>query len=117
MIGVFFILSVLSNIKFERISKGTMLKSHRYVGRISAILILIIAYLCIFEATEIASIGFRVSLHKLLGTLTLTVLVIKLSIVKGLIKKRESLPITGKFLFMAIFLTWTTSALWYFIWD
>jgi len=86
---------------------------HRWSGRLVFVLVLPVAYHCIFQ------LGYqtgttRTHVHSLLGAAFFGAYVAKVTIVKLKRFPLPVLPIAGGLLFTVLLLVWWTSALWFF---
>jgi hypothetical protein len=108
--GAFFILSAMGRIP-SRGDPGTFRMYHRYLGRVSALLIIVVAGLCIYSLAPGAPPDTRVGLHKGLGALTLLLAFGKVAAARI---NRRYLPLLGRPIYLLVLLAWATSAAWYF---
>jgi hypothetical protein len=89
---------------------------HRTEGYVALLIILIVAYECVFV------IGpryhpVRVAVHSVLGTSVVALIWIKVSIGRVFRRKYRWQPAVGKTLLGAVVLLWLSSAGWYFLQD
>jgi hypothetical protein len=87
--------------------------AHRWSGRLAFVLVLPVAYHCIFQ------LGFqtgttRSHVHSLLGSAFFGAFAAKVTIVKLKRFPLPVLPIAGGFLFTVLLVVWWTSSLWFF---
>ena len=108
--GAFFILSVMGKIPY-RGDKTRFTEYHRILGRVSILLILVLAALCVYYMAPGAPPLLRIMAHKALGGLTLFLALGKLVAAR---KDRHYLPLMGRPLYVLVFFSWLTSAGWYF---
>ncbi len=89
---------------------------HRLEGYAALLVILTIAYDCIFVIRpNLPVIPTRAQVHSLLGGLVLSLIFAKISIAR-LASRFDWLPKLGITLFVAIIAIWISSAAWYFFW-
>jgi Family of unknown function (DUF6529) len=94
-------------------SPGTVVRVHRWSGRLAILFTLPIVFHCVFI------LGFqtsdaRVLLHSLIGTFFYGVFAAKMVIVKDRGFPAWLLPIAGGTLFTMLGVLWATSSYWYF---
>jgi Family of unknown function (DUF6529) len=87
--------------------------AHRWSGRLAFVLVLPVAYHCIFR------LGFetgdtRVLVHSLLGSAFFGAYAAKVTIVRLRRFPMPVLPVAGGLLFTVLIVVWYTSALWFF---
>jgi hypothetical protein len=87
---------------------------HRWSGRFAFVLILPVAYHCIFRIGFQTELGTRVWLHSLAGCAFYGAYVSKVSFVRLHRFPRWVLPTFGGLVFTALIAAWYTSAYWFF---
>ena len=94
---------------FPPLPQKTAAVVHRWLGRATITLAILVAISCIAGPAGPVS-PLRVLLHSVFGTLALLVLAAKLAIVKGVLRKGGNLlPLLGTSLFIALAAIWATS--------
>jgi hypothetical protein len=88
--------------------------AHRAGGYIALILILTIAYYCVF-GIESTSSNARTKAHALLGIASVGLVVSKVLVARLFKRQYRKLPIMGALLGAAVGTAWATSALWYYM--
>jgi hypothetical protein len=106
--------SVLGHVPRGRIKMRTMMRVHRWGGRITVVLAAIIAFFCMTDLGAPTS-PFRVMVHAVAGSIAFALLAIKF----GLIRFRPSLaydtaPWIGRIVAICFVAIWLTSAFAYF---
>lgn len=86
---------------------------HRAGGYLGLVLILFIAYYCIFEVQRVGN-PYRI-VHALFGSAATALVVSKVAIRRVFSGWRRRLPALGLSLLAAIAGAWATSALWYLV--
>jgi hypothetical protein len=94
---------------FPPISGQSAAVLHRWLGRSTITIAIVVAVSCIAGPAGPVSPA-RVLLHSIFGTLALLILAVKLAIVKGVVRRGNSLlPWLGTSLFLAFAAIWATS--------
>jgi len=106
--------SVLGHVPRGRIKMRTMMRVHRWGGRVTVVLAAIIAFFCMTDLGAPTS-PLRVMVHAVAGSIAFTLLAIKF----GLIRFRPSLaydtaPWIGRIVAICFIAIWLTSAFAYF---
>ncbi len=90
-----------------------LIKFHRFEGYVTFLIILWIAYNCVFNVG--VSLGTaRIVVHGLLGITVIGLVLSKISIAEGMRRYYERLPLLGFTLLGAVISIWVVSAGWYF---
>jgi hypothetical protein len=87
---------------------------HRFEGYVGLLIILWVAYNCIFNIVHKSGMP-RVVIHMIMGATVLGLITSKITISRGLRQYYRRLPMLGAALFTVIPVLWVTSAGWY-IW-
>ena len=88
---------------------------HHFQGYAALVIILLVAYNCVFMLGLPKTGPARVIAHALLGLAVLLLLMKKILIVRVFTRYYRWLPLLGTLLFVAIAALWVTSAGWYFM--
>ncbi|MFA6001919.1 MAG: DUF6529 family protein [Thermoleophilia bacterium] len=91
-------------------------KLHHFQGYTALIIILFVAYNCVF-VLGIPKVGspIRVIYHALIGVTVLLLIMAKIMIVRVFTRYYARLPLLGLLLLAAVMALWITSAGWYFL--
>ena len=93
-----------------------LVRAHRLGGYIGLLIMLLVSYTCVVYLTY----GFspaRIAIHIVAGTILIAAVFSKIVIVHGWRRLYTYLPIFGIVVFVAVIVTWATSALWYFYYE
>ena len=95
---------------FPRVSQATASTMHRWLGRVTLILAIIVAISCIAGPAGPVTPA-RVLWHSVFGTLVLLVIVAKFTILRVLKRGGDLLPYVGTALFLTFGAIWFTTVL------
>jgi hypothetical protein len=90
------------------VSPGTAVKVHRYGGRVTLILAVLVAFTCLVGPAGPTS-PTRVLLHSLFGALVFALLAVKFTVLRVARKGDRFLPLIGSALFLTFGAIWATS--------
>jgi hypothetical protein len=93
---------------FPRIEQATASTMHRWIGRVTLTLAILVAISCIAGPAGPVTPA-RVLLHSIFGTFVLVVIAAKFTILRVLQKGANFLPLVGTLLFLSFGVIWFTT--------
>lgn len=100
---------------FSASIRGQAVKLHHFQGYAGLIIILIVAYNCVYVLGLPKTGTVRVITHSLLGVTVLLLIMGKIMIARVFTRYYARLPLLGALLLAAVTALWITSAGWYFL--
>lgn len=100
---------------FSSYARAQATKLHHFQGYAALIIILFVAYNCVFVLGLPKTGPVRVIAHSLLGVMVLLLIMGKIMIARVFTRQYARLPLLGLLLLAAVTALWLSSAGWYFL--